>query len=129
MVLRKLVLLAVALAVIGAAVFWLVTIPATVPASALPSRTPDAANGKTVFYAGGCASCHATPGQDDKTRLGGGVALTSAFGTFYAPNISPHPRDGIGSWTPEQFLRAMRAGVSPEGEHLYPSFPYTSYQR
>jgi len=68
--LRKLFLLAIVAAVIGAGVFWFVTIPATVPASALSAHTPDQANGKTIFHAGGCASCHATPGQDDKTRLG-----------------------------------------------------------
>ena len=86
-------------------------------------------NGKTLFYAGGCTSCHAVPEQDDKLRLGGGYPLRSPFGTFYVPNISPHPRDGIGSWTPAQFVRAMRGGVSPDGRHYYPSFPYTSYQR
>src|SRR5712691_2685284 len=73
--LRKLVILAVVLAIIGAAVFWVVTIPATVPANTLQSHTPSLANGRTMFFAGGCASCHATPQQDDKTRLGGGFAL------------------------------------------------------
>jgi mono/diheme cytochrome c family protein len=82
-----------------------------------------------LFAAGGCSSCHATPNQEDRTRLGGGYALRSPFGTFHIPNISPHPTDGIGSWTPAQFLRAMRGGVSPDGRHYYPSFPYTSYQR
>jgi mono/diheme cytochrome c family protein len=51
------------------------------------------------------------------------------FGTFYVPNISSHPKDGIGSWTVEQFARAMVQGVSPDGRHYYPAFPYTSYQR
>ena len=116
---------------LGAAAFWFLTDPSRQRAGTepIPAGHPDLANGQTLFYAGGCASCHATPGQDDKTRLGGGFALTSNFGTFYVPNISPHPRDGIGGWTPEQFLRAMRGGVSPDGRHYYPSFPYTSYQR
>lgn len=94
-----------------------------------PGGAPDLANGRTMFFAGGCASCHATPGQGDKLRLGGGLALHSPFGTFYAPNLSPHPRDGIGSWTADQFIVAMREGISPDGRHYYPSFPYTSYQR
>ena len=51
--------------------------------------TPDLANGRMMFFAGGCAACHATPKQDDRTRLGGGMALKSPFGTFYPPNISP----------------------------------------
>ena len=89
--LRKLLLLALGAAVIGAIVFWIVTIPATVPASALASHTPNPANGKEMFYAGGCASCHATPGQDDRTRLGGGLGLKSPFGTFYVPEHLARP--------------------------------------
>jgi mono/diheme cytochrome c family protein len=86
-------------------------------------------NGRIAFYAGGCTSCHATPGQDDKQRLGGGYALKSPFGTFHVPNISPHKQDGIGSWSTADFIRAVREGVSPKGQHYYPAFPYTSYQR
>ena len=67
--------------------------------------------------------------QDDRTRLGGGYALKSPFGTFYVPNISPHQADGIGAWTPVQFVQAMREGLAPDGRHLYPAFPYPSYQR
>ncbi len=127
--LRKLILLAIAAAAAGLAVFWFVTIPATVPASALASRSTDPANGKEMFYAGGCASCHATPGQDDKTRLGGGLGLKSPFGTFYVPNISPDPNDGIGKWSEADFVTAMTKGTSPDGRHYFPAFPYTSYQR
>jgi mono/diheme cytochrome c family protein len=127
--LRKLVLLAVAAAVIGLGVFWFVTTPATVPASALANRTPDLANGKTMFYAGGCASCHATPNQEDKTKLGGGLGLKSPFGTFYVPNIPPDPNDGIGKWSEADFVTAMLKGTSPDGRHYFPAFPYTSYQR
>jgi mono/diheme cytochrome c family protein len=127
--LRKLLILVAILAVIGAGVFWLVTMPATVPASALAAYTPNPENGKTLFYAGGCASCHATPNQEDKTRLGGGLGLKSPFGTFYAPNISPDRNDGIGGWSEANFVTAMWKGTSPAGEHYYPAFPYTSYQR
>ncbi len=126
--LRKLILLAVAGAIVAAAVFWFVTVPVTVPASALPARTPDAANGREMFYAGGCAACHATPGQDDRTRLGGGLALKSPFGTFYVPNISPDPNDGLGKWSEVDFVTAMTKGTSPAGRHYFPAFPYTSYQ-
>src|SRR6476620_2916157 len=104
--LRKLILLGVVAAVVGLAVFYVVTIPATVPASALASRTADLANGKEMFFAGGCTSCHATPAQDDKTRLGGGLGLKSPFGTFYVPNISPDPNDGIGKWSEADFVTA-----------------------
>lgn len=94
-----------------------------------PGVMPDLANGQTLFNTGGCASCHAVPGQEDRLKLGGGLALPSPFGVFYVPNISPHPRDGIGQWPIEAFVRAMREGVSPEGKHYFPAFPYTSYQR
>jgi mono/diheme cytochrome c family protein len=126
--LRKLILLAVAAAIIGLAAFWVLTIPGTVPASALGPHTPNLDNGKTMFFAGGCASCHATPGQDDKTRLGGGVGLKSPFGTFYAPNISPDRNDGIGAWNEAQFVTAMVKGTAPDGRHYFPAFPYRSYQ-
>jgi mono/diheme cytochrome c family protein len=126
---RKLVVLAVIAAVVGFVAFWIVTVPATVLASALAPHAPNLDNGKTMFFAGGCTSCHATPNQDDKSRLGGGVALKSPFGTFYAPNISPDPNDGIGRWSEADFVTAMVKGTSPTGEHYYPAFPYTSYQR
>jgi mono/diheme cytochrome c family protein len=126
---RRFLLAVLVLAVIGAAVFWFVTTPATVPASALPAHTPNLENGKTMFYAGGCASCHATPDQEDKRRLGGGMALKSPFGTFYAPNISSDARDGIGDWSEADFVTAMWKGTSPDGRHYYPAFPYTSYQK
>jgi len=90
---------------------------------------PNQANGRSLFYAGSCGTCHASPGQPDETRLGGGLALTSGFGTFYMPNISSDPTDGIGGWTVPQFVLAMREGVSPAGENEYPAFPYTSFQR
>jgi mono/diheme cytochrome c family protein len=128
---KRLILALVLVIALGALAFWLLTSPGLQRAGLepIPPGEADLDNGRVMFFAGGCASCHATPQQEDRTRLGGGVALTSAFGTFYAPNISPHPRDGIGAWTPEQFVRAMRGGVSPDGRHYYPSFPYTSYQR
>jgi len=125
---RWLIVLAAMAAVLGIAAFWLSTIPATVSASALAPHPPDLANGREMFYAGGCASCHAVPKQKDPTRLGGGLALNSPFGTFYVPNISSDPQDGIGAWTETQFVTAMTKGTSPTGEHLYPAFPYPSYQ-
>lgn len=127
--LRKLVIVVIAAAVFGLGIFWFITIPVTVPASALGTHSPNLANGKTMFFASGCASCHATPNQEDKTKLGGGYALKSPFGTFYAPNISSDRNDGIGNWSEANFVTAMMKGTSPDGQHLYPAFPYTSYQR
>ncbi|MGH6682712.1 MAG: c-type cytochrome [Pseudolabrys sp.] len=123
---RWLIALAVA-AVALAAGFWALTIPAA-PAAVVEPHAPDLANGREMFYAGGCSSCHAVPRQPDPTRLGGGRALKSPFGTFYVPNISSDRRDGIGGWSESNFVAAMTHGVSPAGEHLYPAFPYTSYR-
>src|SRR5262245_2392373 len=127
--LRKLVMLVVALALIGAAAFWYITAPQRVPASALAPHTPNLDNGKAMFLAGGCATCHATPNQADKTKLGGGLGLQSPFGTSFTPNISPDRNDGIGGWSEADFVTAMWKGTSPDGSHYYPAFPYTSYQR
>ena len=78
-------MVAAIIAVLALSSFWVVTIPAIVPARALAPHTPDLANGKELFLVGGCASCHAVPKQPDKTKLGGGLALRSPFGTFYSP--------------------------------------------
>ena len=105
---------------------WVLSAP-VMPQIVLASYSPDLANGRTMFLIGGCSSCHAVPKQDDATRLGGGLALPTAFGTFNVPNISSDTKDGIGRWSEAQFIAAMRYGISPSGEHLYPAFPYTSY--
>jgi mono/diheme cytochrome c family protein len=68
------------------------------------------------------------PNQPDRLRLGGGLAIPSPFGTFYAPNISPDPNDGIGRWTEADFVTAVLKGTSPDGVQYFPAFPYTSYQ-
>jgi mono/diheme cytochrome c family protein len=105
---------------------WL-TAPPIISAVTASPYTPDLANGLTTFNAGGCSSCHAVPGQPDRTWLGGGLAIPSPFGTFYAPNISPDPVDGIGRWTEAEFVGAVTQGISPAGFHYFPAFPYTSY--
>ena len=93
-------------------------------------QTPgDASAGRRMFFAGGCGSCHMSPGQPDPLRLGGGLALTTRFGTFYPPNISSDRADGVGGWRAVDLANALLSGVSPDGRHYYPAFPYTSYQR
>jgi mono/diheme cytochrome c family protein len=126
---RKSIMVAVAVVVAGLAAYWLMTAPVARSAVAPADRAADLANGRVMFFAGGCASCHATPNQDDKTRLGGGLALTSPFGTFYVPNISSDARDGIGAWSEADFIAALWSGISPDGQHYFPAFPYPSYTR
>jgi mono/diheme cytochrome c family protein len=124
-------------AVAGLAVFsaWWLTRPLTIAAGDIPGHAPDPVAGERIFWAGGCASCHASPvgGKrakgDDKLLLGGGLELDTPYGVFRVPNISPHADDGIGRWSLEDFVNAMQRGVSPEGRHYYPSFPYVSYAR
>ncbi len=118
--------------VIGGAVFYFITAPNALPESHWANLgDPDLMNGEMVFWTGGCVSCHAAPGSegDAKLTLSGGLALKSPFGTFHVPNISPDEKAGIGTWTLAQFGNAMKRGVSPNGQHLYPAFPYNSYAR
>jgi mono/diheme cytochrome c family protein len=61
--------------------------------------------------------------------LSGGRSFQTPFGTFIAPNISPHPTKGIGRWTTAEFADAMLLGQAPDGRHYYPAFPYPSYTR
>jgi mono/diheme cytochrome c family protein len=91
----------------------------------------DPARGERIFWAGGCTSCHAAKDAEGEAQkqLGGGLALATPFGTFHAPNISPDKENGIGNWSGADFANAMMMGVSPDGSHYYPAFPYTSYAR
>jgi mono/diheme cytochrome c family protein len=89
---------------------------------------PLLAQGEYVYRAAGCYGCH----TDDKhggRPLAGGRALETPFGTFYSPNITPDPETGIGKWSEQDFVRALREGLSPAGQQLYPAFPYPSYTR
>ncbi len=126
--LRRTISVALLAALAAAGVYWWLSAPVVAAAGTAPARVPDLANGEVMFNAGGCASCHAVPDQPDRLRLGGGVAIKSPFGTFYAPNISSDPTDGIGKWSDAEFVNAVMHGVSPDGQHYFPAFPYTSYQ-
>ncbi|MGR3501172.1 c-type cytochrome [Pseudaestuariivita sp.] len=109
---------------------WVLTMPDTHDAAAFDGLVGDAEAGALAFAAGGCSSCHAAPGASgaDKLVLAGGQRLETPFGTFVASNISPGPA-GIGGWSLMEFANAVQRGVSPEGAHYYPAFPYASYSR
>ena len=81
-------------------------------------------HGRYVFNVAGCVSCHTAD-----ELMAGGRPVVTPFGTFHPPNATPHREQGIGSWTEEDLVRALREGVSPQGEHYYPAFPYPSYTR
>lgn len=82
--------------------------------------------GRYIFDAAGCFGCH-TDVKGKGATLAGGRALTTPFGTFYSPNITPDPKSGIGGWTLEDFTRALRRGTAPDGGSYYPVFPYPSF--
>jgi len=88
----------------------------------------DPKHGEYLTKAGGCVACHTKEGEK-ATYFAGGRALKTPFGTFYGPNITPHPDAGIGRWTEADFIRAMREGVRPDGAHYFPAFPYPSYTK
>jgi len=116
---------------LGGITGWSVTTPRPLTGADVPARAGDPVNGEAVFWAAGCAACHAAPEAEGEARLvlAGGRAFASDFGTFYAPNISPDATAGIGGWRERDFLNAVMRGVSPEGQHYYPAFPYGSYGR
>ena len=132
---RRLLRAGVALVAALVVVAWWLTNPQALSAGDLPDHEPDPVAGETVFWTGGCASCHATPVDgkrargDAKLMLGGGEELDTPYGIFRVPNISSHEVDGIGNWSMLDFVNAMQRGVSPDGRHYYPSFPYASYAK
>jgi len=125
--LQRIVLLLLVVGIVVFGVYWWLTMPPAPWAPSAVAYMADPVKGETIFNAGGCSSCHATPNQPDRMRLGGGLAIPSPFGTFYAPNISSDPNDGIGRWSEADFVTAVTKGVSPSGTHYFPAFPYTSY--
>ena len=112
--------LAAALVAAAGVAAWLATAPQGVRAEVARevAEPGDPEAGRIVFYIAGCESCHMSPGQKDPLRLGGGMELKTPFGSFYPPNISPDPADGIGKWSAENFADGLMAGVTPQGEHL-----------
>ncbi|WP_319637539.1 cytochrome c [Roseitranquillus sediminis] len=113
----------------GVVLWWGLTRPAPLAAEALAGLEGDPARGENVFNAAGCASCHTAEDaeEDGPPVLAGGRRFPSPFGTFVAPNISPHQVVGVGGWSDVELVSAIMLGVSPEGSHYFPAFPYASY--
>ncbi|MEP9320255.1 cytochrome c [Pseudomonas sp. LABIM340] len=123
------------LAIIGAlAAFAVVALIATGQPSIAPIDPPDPesfsdeaiARGQQLAALGDCAVCHT---RDGGAPLTGGRAMVTPFGTLYTANLTPDRDTGIGVWSFEAFKRAMREGISREGDYLYPAFPYTAFTR
>ena len=77
--------------------------------------------GKALVDAGDCVACHTQAGAQPFT---GGRPIKTPFGVIYSPNITPDRHTGIGAWSDERFYRAMHEGIGPDGDNLYPAFPY-----
>jgi mono/diheme cytochrome c family protein len=82
--------------------------------------------GKALVAAGDCVACHTAPGG---APFAGGLALQTPFGAIMTPNITPDTATGIGSWSADDFARAMHEGKRPGGTRLYPAFPYPYYTK
>ena len=80
--------------------------------------------GRQLAALGNCVTCHTAPGGLPNA---GGRAMVTPFGTIYSTNLTPDPQHGIGQWSFSAFQRAMREGISRDGRHLYPAFPFTSF--
>ena len=117
-------------AAIGAAAFWLLTRPSSLPAAAIPAHEVDLGNGETLYHAGSCLACHKPPEGSafDPGLPSGGAPFPTPVGVFYPQNLTPDPETGLGRWSDVDFVTAMRLGVSPRGTHYFPAFPYASYR-
>ena len=114
------------LAVIGVALGVYFLRPVTGPARDL-TLVGDAERGAYLLVLGDCVACH-TDSTTGRAPFSGGPALKTPFGTFHAPNITPDPDYGIGTWTLAEFSNALSNGEGPGlMDHLYPAFPYDSY--
>lgn len=116
----------VALIVIVAGLIWQWSSPPDVSTGRISDSPEAIERGQYLVYAGGCTSCHLNENEDDDS-LSGGHALESPFGTFHASNITPDPETGIGDWSAEDFILALKHGRTPDGSHYFPAFPYRSY--
>jgi mono/diheme cytochrome c family protein len=120
----------VVLVAIGAAAFLFLTRARPLNVTALPDHAPDVARGEVLFNVGSCGECHKaaddTPGA--KEGLPTGTApFNTPIGVFYAGNLTPDPDTGLGRWSQIDFVNAVTRGLSPEGTHYFPAFPYPSY--
>ena len=99
---------------------------ALVQARAAAPSEDDVARGKALVVAGDCASCHTT---DPAKPFAGGKRIDTPFGAIYSPNITPDHDTGIGGWSEQDFYRALRFGVAPDGARYYPAFPYPNFSK
>jgi mono/diheme cytochrome c family protein len=115
-------------AAVFAVVAWCVGAAGQVRAQSNAADAGQIAQGEYLVRAAGCIACH-TDEKNGGARFAGGRALKTPFGTYFSPNITPDEATGIGAWSDDDFVAALRYGERPDGSHYFPVFPYTSYTR
>ncbi len=90
------------------------------------ARPEQVVRGQYLTAIGDCYACHSVRGSP---AYSGGLEMATPFGALYTPNITPDKQHGIGTWTADDFWRAMHEGKSKDGKYLYPAFPYTNYTK
>ena len=95
-------------------------------AEAAEPSTETIARGKALVVAGDCAGCHTA---DPAKPFAGGGRINTPFGGIYPPNLTSDKETGLGNWRDEDFLRALRLGVAPDGSRYYPAFPYPYFTK
>ena len=90
------------------------------------SRLDQVARGAYLAKAGDCMACHTPRGG---AAYAGGRAIDTPFGAILSPNITSSREHGIGSWSADDFWRALHNGKGKDGRLLYPAFPYTNYTK
>ena len=90
-----------------------------------PALADALARGEYLTKAADCVACHTVP--ESGRPFAGGVAFKLPIGTIYSSNITADPINGIGGWSDDEFVRAVRDGIGKKGEHLYPAFPYDHF--
>jgi alcohol dehydrogenase (quinone), cytochrome c subunit len=90
------------------------------------SAGPRSSQGEYLARAGDCVACHSVPGG---MAFAGGLKMGSPLGAIYSTNITLDPETGIGSYSLQDFDRAVRRGIAKGGHRLYPAMPYPSYAK
>ena len=128
-ILKRILLGILILAIVVAGGLWFYATSPTETHKLTPSTAADkdlVEAGRYVAVAGDCVACHTLPGGQP---FAGGLGIASPIGTIYSSNITPDPNTGIGKYSLDDFDRAVRYGIKPDGTTLYPAMPYPSYAR
>jgi len=127
---KRFLILVIVLLVVGAGLYLFLNrtdhADGTAPVLAgAPANADPVTRGEYLTRAADCVACHTS--HDGGKPFAGGLAFKLPFGTIYSSNITADKETGIGDWSDDEFVRAVREGIRKDGKHLYPAFPYTAY--